>query len=154
MKMLLSAAAALSLIASSAFAQSEITRAGSQPASVGPAAYFAGTALVEPIFSPIADRDFGMAEVTFLPGARSNWHTHPRGQTLVVTSGVGWTQEEGAERKTISAGDVIWCAPGVKHWHGATATTAMSHLAIQEYQDGSAVNWMEPVADAQYLGER
>ncbi len=151
MKTLLSAAA-LSLIAGTAMAQSEITRAGSQPASVGPAQYFTGTALVEPVFSPIEGRNFGMAEVTFLPGARSNWHTHPKGQTLVVTSGVGWTQVEGGERQTISAGDVVWCPPGVKHWHGATDTTAMSHLAIHEYEGDSVVEWMEQVTDVQYLG--
>lgn len=152
MRTLIAVATTLSLMAGTASAESEITRAGSQSASTGPDEYFTGTALIEPVFSPTTERDFSMAEVTFIPGARSNWHTHPEGQTLYVTSGTGWTQVEGGEHQTINAGDVVWCPPGVKHWHGATDTTAMSHLAIQASQDDSVVNWMEPVTDAQYLG--
>lgn len=152
MKALL-ATAALCLTAGSAFAQSEVSSASSRAASVGPTEYFTGTALVEPVFDPIENRNFAMAAVTFMPGARSNWHTHPSGQTLVVTSGTGWTQVEGEERLTINAGDVVWCPPGERHWHGATDTTAMSHLAIQQVQGGSVVDWMEPVTDEQYLGD-
>ena len=152
MKTLL-AAAALSLIAGAAFARSqEITRAGSQAASVGPAETFTGTALIEPVFGLDGDRDFSMGEVTFLPSARSHWHSHPRGQTLVVTGGTGWTQAEGGTRSTINAGDMVWCPPGVRHWHGATDTTAISHLAIDTAENGEVAAWMEPVTDAQYGG--
>lgn len=152
MKTLLTAAA-LAATAAPALAQQQITQAGSQAAAVGAAENFTGTALIEPKFGVTEDRNFSMGSVTFLPGARSHWHTHPKGQTLVVTSGTGWTQEEGGERQTFRAGDVIWCPPGVKHWHGATDTTAMTHLAINEAEGGSVVTWMEPVTDAQYRGE-
>lgn len=90
---------------------------------------------------------------TFLPGARSNWHSHPKGQTIVVTSGTGWTQEEGGARHSIHAGDVVWCPPDIKHWHGATDSTAMAHTVVQEPEDGSVVNWMEPVTDEEHLIE-
>ncbi|MCY1417265.1 Cupin domain protein [compost metagenome] len=92
--------------------------------------------------------------MTFQPGARSVWHTHPLGQTLVVTSGMGWIQQENGEKIVIKPGDVIWTPPGVKHWHGATATTGMSHIAIQESLDGKNVEWLEPVTDAQYEASR
>lgn len=147
-------AAALSLVAGAALAQSqEITRAGSQPAVVGAAETFTGTALIQPVFGLNEDRDFSMGEVAFLPGARSHWHVHPRGQTLVVTKGTGWTQAEGGARTTLNAGDVVWCPPGIRHWHGATDSTAMSHLAINAAENGEVVTWMEPVADAQYHGQ-
>lgn len=135
-------------------ADAEITRAGTQATVIGSDKVFTGTAIIEPIFAPNEHRHFSMGEVTFHPGSRSNWHTHPKGQTLVVTKGVGWTQTEDGERQTIKAGDVVWCPPGVKHWHGATDTTSVTHYAIQTRDDeGSVVNWMEPVTDKQYLGE-
>lgn len=157
MKMLLNAAtavAALALTAAPALAQDDrITRAGSQATTLGPAEYFTGTVFVDPVFAPNETRGFGMADVTFLPGARSNWHTHPRGQTIVVTSGTGWTQEEGGARATIRVGDVVWCPPDVRHWHGATDTTAMTHTVVNEYEGDHVVTWMEAVTDAQYLEE-
>jgi quercetin dioxygenase-like cupin family protein len=129
-----------------------ITRAGSQPSSKGPADYFTGSVRVDPLFeNPEPSRVTG-GLVTFEPGARSNWHTHPRGQTLVVVSGVGWTQCWGEPKQEIRPGDVLWCPPGHKHWHGATATTGMSHIAIQEHNgDGKVVDWLERVSDEQYL---
>lgn len=128
-----------------------IIRSGSQPAAIGSAQNFTGTVLIEPCFDPAESRSFGMAKVTFTPGARTHWHTHPKGQTLVVTSGIGWTQAEGQPRQTIVAGDVIWFPPGVRHWHGATDTAAMSHYAIQEREGESAVTWQEPVENNHYL---
>jgi quercetin dioxygenase-like cupin family protein len=128
-----------------------ITRNGSQPSSKGPAEYFTGSVRVDPLFqTPDPSRVTG-GLVTFEPGARSNWHTHPLGQTLIVVSGVGWTQCWGEPKHEIRPGDVIWCPPGHKHWHGATATTAMSHIAIQEHNgDGKVVEWLERVSDEQY----
>jgi quercetin dioxygenase-like cupin family protein len=123
---------------------------GSRPSGKGPEAYFTGTVRIDPLFNPPAPaRAFGAA-VTFEPGARTAWHTHPLGQTLIVTAGCGWVQLEGTPVRTIHPGDVVWIAPGERHWHGATATTAMTHIAIQEMLDGSAVTWMEPVTDDQY----
>jgi quercetin dioxygenase-like cupin family protein len=129
----------------------EIKRSGSQPSGKGPAEYFTGSVRVDPLFqTPDPGRVTG-GLVTFEPGARSNWHTHPRGQTLIVMSGVGWTQCWGEPKQEIRPGDVIWCPPGDKHWHGATATTAMSHIAIQEHHgDGRVVEWLERVSDEQY----
>ena len=152
MKTLISAAAS-TMIAGAALAQTEVTRAGSQPASIGSGEYFTGTVLVQPLFDRNPDRGFSSGAVTFLPGARSNWHSHPHGQTLVVTSGIGWTQAEGEARVTINAGDVVWCPPGIRHWHGASDSSAMTHLAIQEAEGDSVVDWMEPVTDAQDQGE-
>ncbi|WP_184531531.1 cupin domain-containing protein [Variovorax sp. Sphag1AA] len=129
-----------------------ITRAGSQASSQGSPQYFTGRARVDPVFPARAPSRVSAGQVTFDPGARSAWHTHPLGQTLVVTSGSGWVQQEGAARQEIKPGDVIWTPPGVKHWHGATATTGMTHYAIQEALDGSVVTWLEPVTDAQYNG--
>lgn len=146
-------AASLLASAGSAAAQSEITRAGSQPAAIGSAENFVGTVMVEPVFGATDERNFSMGKVTFLPGARSNWHSHPKGQTLVVISGTGWTQAEDEERQTINAGDVVWCPPGVRHWHGATATTGMSHYAIQEREGDQVVTWQESVEDSQYLSQ-
>jgi quercetin dioxygenase-like cupin family protein len=130
----------------------EIKRAGSQPSGKGPAAYFTGTVRIDPLFSPPDPARVAMALVTFEPGARTAWHTHPFGQTLIVTAGCGWVQREGGTTEEIRPGDVVFFAPGEKHWHGATATTAMSHIAIQEKLNGSPVEWMEQVSDADYGG--
>ena len=128
----------------------EIKRVGSQPSGRGPAEYFTGTVRVDPLFqAPDPARVVG-ASVTFEPGARTAWHTHPLGQTLIVTSGSGRVQRSGGQIEDIRPGDVIWIPPGEKHWHGASATTAMTHLAIQERLDGKAVDWMEQVSDDQY----
>jgi quercetin dioxygenase-like cupin family protein len=128
----------------------DIFKAGTRPSSKGPAEYFTGTVRLDPLFNPPAPaRAFGAA-VTFEPGAHTAWHTHPLGQTLIVTAGCGWVQLEGAAAQSIRPGDVVWIAPGERHWHGATATTAMTHFAIQEQLDGKAVDWMEPVSDTQY----
>jgi quercetin dioxygenase-like cupin family protein len=127
-----------------------IARAGSQAALKGPAANFTGAVRVDPLFQPKEPARTGAAYVTFEPGARSAWHTHPAGQALVVTSGVGRVQRWGGKVEEIRAGDVIWTPPGVKHWHGAAPTVAMTHLAIQETASGKAVEWMEKVSDEQY----
>jgi quercetin dioxygenase-like cupin family protein len=127
-----------------------IDRAGSRPSGRGPADYFTGTVRIDPLFSPPEPARVAGAHVTFEPGARTAWHTHPLGQTLIVTSGCGWAQREGGPIEDIRPGDVVWFAPGEKHWHGATPTTAMSHIAIQEKQDGSAVTWLEKVSDEHY----
>lgn len=128
----------------------EIKRIGSQPSGQGSAEYFTGAVRIDPLFSPPEPARVAMALVTFEPGARTAWHTHPLGQTLIVTSGCGWAQRAGGPVETVRPGDVVWFAPGEKHWHGATATTAMSHIAIQERLDGRAVDWLEPVSDEQY----
>src|SRR5438105_13569015 len=129
----------------------DIKRSGSQPSGKGPADWFTGTVRIDPLFeAPDPGRVSG-ASVTFDPGARSAWHTHPLGQTLIVTSGVGWTQCEGEGIVEIRAGDIIWCPPDHKHWHGATPTTAMTHIAIQEAQGAKVVAWMEKVTDEEYL---
>ena len=110
----------------------DITRAGSKPSGKGPADWFTGTVRIDPLFTAPSPARVGGAAVTFEPGARTAWHTHPLGQTLIVTSGVGWVQREGGPIMEIRPGDVVWFRPGEKHWHGATATTAMTHIAIQE----------------------
>ncbi len=130
----------------------KLQRNGSQPSQKGPADWFTGSVRIDPLNTAPAPARHGVASVTFEPGARTAWHTHPLGQTLVVTAGTGWTQCEGEERVDIRAGDVIWCPPGHRHWHGATATTAMTHIAIQEALDGKMVDWMDHVTDEQYLG--
>ncbi len=128
----------------------EINRNGSQPSGKGPAEHFTGTVRVAPMFkAPDPARAVG-ASVTFEPGARTAWHTHPLGQTLIVTAGRGWVQSEGGPVEEIRPGDVIWFPSGEKHWHGATPTTAMTHIAIQEQLDGKTVDWMEKVSDQQY----
>jgi len=129
----------------------ELKRSGSQPSGKGPAEYFTGSVHINPLNDAPEPARVLVASVTFEPGARTAWHTHPLGQTLIVTSGVGWTQCWGEKREEIRAGDVVWCPPGHKHWHGATPTTAMTHIAIQEALDGKSVEWMEPVTDEQYL---
>jgi len=130
-----------------------ISRAGSQPSIKGPAEYFTGNVLIDPLFLADDSSPFSGAYVTFEPGARSAWHTHPAGQHLIVTAGVGRTQEWGGPVQEIKAGDVIWCPPGVKHWHGASPTTAMTHLAITGTINGKNVEWMEKVTDEQYNGK-
>jgi len=129
----------------------DIKRCGSQPSAKGPSDWFTGTVRIDPLFQAPDPALVQGASVTFEPGARTAWHTHPLGQTLVVTSGCGWTQCEGGPIVEIRPGDVIWCPPGHRHWHGATPTTAMTHIAIQEALDGSFVHWMEHVTDEQYL---
>lgn len=128
----------------------QITRGGSQPSRKGPAEYFTGDVRIDPLFQAPDPARVGAASVTFEPGARTAWHTHPLGQTLIVTAGVGWVQREGGSVEEIRPGDVVWFPPGEKHWHGATATTAMTHIAVQEALDGKAVDWMEQVSDEQY----
>jgi quercetin dioxygenase-like cupin family protein len=128
----------------------EITRAGSQASGKGPAEWFTGTVRIDPLFSPPDPARVAGALVTFEPGARTAWHTHPLGQTLIVTAGRGWVQRAGGPVEEIRPGDVVWFPPGERHWHGATATTAMSHIAVQERLDGSPVDWMEQVTDEQY----
>jgi quercetin dioxygenase-like cupin family protein len=132
----------------------EIKQIGSQPSGKGPSEYFTGTVRVDPLFSAPDPARVAGASVTFEPGARTAWHTHPLGQTLIVTAGCGWSQREGGPVEVIRPGDVVWFSPGEKHWHGATATTAMTHIAIQERLDGKFVDWMEQVSDEQYRKRR
>ena len=128
----------------------EIKRSGSQPSTKGTAEYFTGAVRVDPLFrAPDPARASG-ASVTFEPGARTAWHTHPLGQTLIVTAGCGWVQREGGRVEEVRPGDVVWFPPGERHWHGATPTTAMTHIAIQEVLNDKAVDWMEKVSDEQY----
>ena len=127
-----------------------ITRSGSAPSNKGPADWFTGSVRIDPLFDRDEPARVSGASVTFEPGARTAWHTHPLGQTLIITAGRGWAQREGGPVEEIGPGDIIWFPPGEKHWHGATATTAMSHLAIQEKLNGKAVNWLEKVTDEQY----
>jgi quercetin dioxygenase-like cupin family protein len=129
-----------------------VTRSGSQPSSQGPAANFTGSVRVEMLFPVQAPSRVSAAAVTFEPGARTAWHSHPAGQTLVVTAGTGWVQQDGGEKKKITAGDVVWTPPGVKHWHGATTAESMTHIAVQEAVNGTPVEWMEKVSDEQYNG--
>ena len=128
----------------------QITRSGSQPSQRGPEEYFTGSVRIDSRFQGSGDARVGGAFVTFEPGARTAWHTHPLGQTLIVTLGCGWAQVEGGLREEIRPGDIVWFSPGEKHWHGATATTGMTHIAIAEQLDGKAVDWMEKVSDEQY----
>ena len=128
----------------------EIKRSGSQPSGKGPKEYFTGTVRVDPIINAPDPARVAGASVTFEPGARTAWHTHPLGQTLIVTAGYGWAQREGGAIEDIRPGDVVWFEPGEKHWHGATPTTAMTHIAFQEKLNGSPVTWLEHVTDEQY----
>ncbi|MDB6147262.1 MAG: hypothetical protein JWO45_926 [Spartobacteria bacterium] len=128
----------------------EIKTAGSQPSSKGPSDWFTGTVRIDQLFSTTAPARVAGASVTFEPGARTAWHTHPLGQTLIVTAGCGWVQREGGPVEEIRPGDVVWFPPGEKHWHGATPTTAMTHIAIQENLNEKVVDWMEHVTDQQY----
>ena len=128
----------------------DIRRNGSQPSGKGSAEYFTGSVRIDPLFQPNDPTRASGASVTFEPGARSAWHTHPLGQTLIVTTGCGLVQSWDEPIEKIRPGDVIWCQPGEKHWHGATATTAMTHISIVEQLDGKAADWMEKVSDEQY----
>ena len=128
----------------------EITRIGTQPSAKGPEDWFTGDVRIDPLFAANDARRGTSASVTFEPGARTAWHTHPLGQTLIVTSGSGWAQHEKGPIEEIHPGDIVWFEPNEKHWHGATATTAMTHIAIQENLDGKVVDWMEKVTDEQY----
>jgi quercetin dioxygenase-like cupin family protein len=129
----------------------QLYRNGSRPSARGPAEWFTGVVRIDPLNTAPEPARVSAASVTFEPGARTAWHTHPLGQTLIVTAGVGWTQCEGGPIVEIRAGDVIWCPCRHRHWHGATPTTAMTHIAVQEALDGKVVDWMEHVTDAEYL---
>lgn len=129
-----------------------ITRNGTQPSGKGPADWFTGTVRVDPLFQAEAPARGAAASVTFEPGARTAWHTHPLGQTLIVTAGLGRVQREGGPIEEIRPGDVVWFPAGEKHWHGASPATAMTHIAVQEKLDGKVVDWLEHVTDDQYLG--
>ena len=128
----------------------DIKRAGSRPSGKGPADWFTGTVRIDPLFDAQGPARTGGAAVTFEPGARTAWHTHPLGQTLIVTAGFGLVQRDGGPIEEIRPGDVVWFEPGEKHWHGASPTTAMTHIAIQEAQGGRAVDWLEHVSDEEY----
>ena len=128
----------------------EIKRSGSQPSTKGPGDWFTGTVRIDPLFQVNAPARTAGASVTFEPGARTAWHIHPLGQTLIVTAGCGRVQLEGGPVQEIRPGDVVWIAPGEKHWHGAAPTTAMTHIAITETLDGKHTDWMEPVTEEQY----
>ncbi|MHA7116932.1 (R)-mandelonitrile lyase [Pseudomonas promysalinigenes] len=132
-------------------ADMQVHRAGSANAIQGPAEWFTGRVRINRVFTAPAPARVGVAVVNFEPGARTHWHTHPLGQALLVTEGVGWTQCEDGPKTEIRVGDLIWCNCGRRHWHGATDTTAMQHVAINEYMDGKAVDWLEPVTDVVFL---
>ncbi len=156
MNFIAASAVVISILGSVAYAETErkmnikITQSGSQPSNVGPESYFTGKVRIDAPFSGSEDARIGGATVTFEPGARTAWHTHPLGQTLIVTQGRGWLQEVGSEIREINQGDIVWIPQGVKHWHGATPENSMTHIAIAESLNGSPVEWMEKVTDAQY----
>jgi len=160
MRWLVAATGSLALLASAASqlgdaaAQDKksqaVTRAGALPSTKGPAEYFTGSVRVDPLFAANETAPYSGGYVTFEPGARSNWHTHPAGQRFIVTHGVGRTQEWGGPIVEVRAGDHVWCPPGVKHWHGASPTTGMTHLALSGTRDGKNVEWLEKVTDEQY----
>lgn len=128
----------------------EITRVGSKPSAKGSGEWFTGSVRIDTLFNPNDARRAASAMVTFEPGARTAWHTHPLGQTLIITSGIGWVQKENDKIEEVHPGDIVWFEPNEKHWHGATATNGMSHIAIQENLNGKVVEWMEKVSDEQY----
>ncbi len=128
----------------------QITRAGTQPSRRGPVENFTGEVRVDPLFPVREPGRASAGSVTFEPGARTAWHTHPLGQTLIITSGFGWVRREGGPIEEVRPGDVVWFAPGLRHWHGASPTTAMTHIAIAELLNGKNVDWMEKVGDEQY----
>ncbi len=130
-----------------------ITPPSARPSTKGPPEYFTGWVRIDPVIQAPDPARVATATVTFEPGARTAWHTHPLGQTLIITAGSGWAQTAGGPRLDLRQGDVVWIPPGEKHWHGATATTAMTHIAIQERHGGGAVEWLEHVDDAQYLSD-
>lgn len=157
MNFIAASAVVISLLGSVAYAETErkmnikISQSGSQPSNVGPESYFTGKVRIDAPFSGSEDARIGGATVTFEPGARTAWHTHPLGQTLIVTQGRGLLQEVGSEIREINQGDIVWIPQGVKHWHGATPENGMTHIAIAESLNGSPVEWMEKVTDAQYF---
>jgi quercetin dioxygenase-like cupin family protein len=128
----------------------QIKRIGSEPSRKAPAEYFTGTVRIDPLFQAPEPARASAGSVTFEPGARTAWHTHPLGQTLIIVSGFGWVQREGGLIEEVRPGDVVWFPPGLKHWHGASPTTAMTHIAIQEMLNGKNVDWLEKVSDEQY----
>ena len=128
----------------------QITRIGTQPSGKGSDDWFTGAVRIDPLFQPNDARRSASATVTFEPGARTAWHTHPLGQTLIIISGIGWVQKEGGQKEEVHPGDVVWFEPNEKHWHGATATNGMSHIAIQENLNGKVVEWLEKVTDEQF----
>ena len=128
----------------------EVSRSAARPPVAGPAEWFTGDVTITPLFDPKGPSQVGAARVRFEPGARTGWHRHPLGQRLIVIEGTGWTQVEGGPIEVIRAGDVVWCPPDKRHWHGATPTSAMAHIAIQEAENGSPVEWMEQVPDQVY----
>ncbi|WP_046869243.1 (R)-mandelonitrile lyase [Microvirga massiliensis] len=152
MKQLIATAISLAVLGTvPALAESMvITPNGSRPSAKGASAQFTGSVILNSLYAPNDSMSSSGGHVTFEPGARSAWHTHPAGQVLIVTSGTGWVQEEGGRKREVRPGDVIWTSPGVKHWHGATATNSMSHIAITNMVDGKNVDWLEHVTDAQY----
>ena len=131
----------------------EIKRNGTQPSGKGPAEWFTGVVRIDPLIEAAAPARLLAASVTFEPGARTAWHTHPLGQTLIVTAGCGRAQRWGGSVEEIRPGDVVWFEPGEKHWHGAAPTTAMTHIAVVEKSDGQSADWLEHVSDEQYLGQ-
>ena len=131
----------------------DILRAGTRPSAKGPEAWFTGTVRIDPLCNPFDAERVQGAQVTFEPGARTAWHTHPLGQTLIVVSGLGRVQRAGGPVEEVRPGDVVWFAPGEKHWHGASPTVAMTHIALQEVKDGKVVDWMEHVTDADYAAD-
>jgi len=151
MKQTLGFTLVLTLTAPAALAQSmEITRSADREGFIGSEEVFTGTAYIEPVFPANDPFAVNAGQVTFLPGARSAWHTHPAGQMLIVTSGTGWVQERGEQKEIMQTGDVVWCPPDVEHWHGATDTTAVTHVAVQQFKGGENVIWGEHVTDAEY----
>lgn len=128
----------------------EIIRIGTQASAKGPEDWFSGQVRIDPLFQPNESRRAAAAQVSFEPGARTAWHTHPLGQTLIISSGCGWVQREGGPVETVYPGDIVWFGPNEKHWHGASSTNAMTHIAIQENLNGKVVDWMEKVSDEEY----
>jgi quercetin dioxygenase-like cupin family protein len=151
MKRFAATAISFAFLAAPALAEStEISPNGSRPSAKGAPQNFTGSVIVDPLYAASESTSSTGGLVTFEPGARSAWHTHPAGQVLIVTFGTGWVQEEGGQKREIKPGDVIWTPPGVKHWHGASATNSMSHIAISNMRDGKNVDWMEHVTAEQY----
>jgi len=153
MKLLVAAVMLVSLLASASSESSQaitITRSGSKSSRQGPTENFTGSVRIDPLFNANPPSRTSGGRVTFEPGARTAWHTHPLGQALIVTAGTGWIQEWGGPTQEIREGDVVWIPPGQKHWHGATPTISMTHIAIQEFLDGKNAEWMEKVTDEQY----
>ena len=143
----------MNMVAAAAVVSLSIARAGTQPSQKGPAEYFTGSVRIDPLFQAKDTTQASGAYVTFEPGARTAWHTHPLGQTLIVTAGLGRAQRWGGPVEEIRPGDVVWIPPGEKHWHGASPTVAMTHIAIQEALDGKVGDWLEKVSDEQYNGQ-